>query len=330
MVERYGQIQLFLPTLLRTLDFQATTGGQATLKSIDFLRNCLPNLTKADFANAPREAVSSGWKNRLVDAHGRVARRAYVVWATYRLRDALRRHDLYLQRSERWGNVQLELIQPAEWHMLRPQMCRALDLSISGAVEIARLSAELDQAYQEVNAGLPQNPFARIEGKDKLIITPLEGQEEPESLKLVREQVKAMLPWVDLPELLLEIEARTQFADDFTPILPEYGRDPDLALSLCAALLAEACNIGLGPVARADHPALELERLAFVQQNYLRPETIARANTRLVEAQCSLRLAQVWGGPPPTVCGLLCRSNLPMHCLIANTSAPSVASPCST
>jgi TnpA family transposase len=49
-------------------------------------------------------------------------------------------------------------------------------------------------------------------------------------------------------------------------------------------------------VARADHPALELERLAFVQQNYLRPEKIARANTRLVEVQCSLRLAQVWGG----------------------------------
>ena len=55
-------------------------------------------------------------------------------------------------------------------------MCRALDSPVSDAVKIDRLNAELDQAYQEVNAGVTQNPFARIEGKGELIITPLEGQ----------------------------------------------------------------------------------------------------------------------------------------------------------
>ena len=79
------------------------------------------------------------------------------------------------------------------------------------------------------------------------------------------------------PELVLEIAARTQFPKDFTSIMSGHSpEDPDLTLSLCAVLVAEACNISLGPVAREDHPALTLDRLAFVKQNYVRPETIAR------------------------------------------------------
>ena len=60
--------------------------------------------------------------------------------------------------------------------------------------------------------------------------------------------------------------------------------------------MAQACNIGLEAVARADVPALTRGRLAWVQQNYLREETLTRANARLVEYQNGLRLAQLWGG----------------------------------
>jgi TnpA family transposase len=296
MVERYRQIVLFLPTLLRTVDFQATRGGQGVLRSLRFIRDHLANLSKADFSNAPQDDISHDWQNRIRDANKQVASRAYVVWAASRLRDGLRRHDIYVSRSERWGNVQLDLIQPDEWQTLRPQVCRALDLSTSGVVEFARFDEELGRLYRKVNATLAENPFVRIENGE-LVVSPLEAQEEPESLKIAREQVKGRLPWVELLELVLEIAVRTQFPKDFTSILSgTTAEDPDLSLSLCAVLVAEASNVNLGAVAREDHPALTLDRLAFVKQNYIRPETIARANTRLVEAQSGLRLAQVWGG----------------------------------
>ena len=70
----------------------------------------------------------------------------------------------------------------------------------------------------------------------------------------------------------------------------------DLPLSICAVLLAQACNIGLKTVARADVPALTLPRLSWVQQNYVRVETLTAANARLVDAQAGLSLAQAWGG----------------------------------
>jgi TnpA family transposase len=70
----------------------------------------------------------------------------------------------------------------------------------------------------------------------------------------------------------------------------------DLPTSLCAVLLAEACHIGLEPVVRSDIPALTRSRLSGVQQNYLRAETLTRANARLVDRQTTLPLAQRWGG----------------------------------
>jgi hypothetical protein len=120
--------------------------------------------------------------------------------------------------------------------------------------------------------------------------------EEPASLVALRDAVAARLPRAELPEVLLEIQALTGFADAFTHISEGNARAEDLTISICAVLVAQACNIGLEAVARADIPALTRSRLAWVQQNYLREETLTRANARLVEYQNGLRLAQLWGG----------------------------------
>jgi TnpA family transposase len=125
---------------------------------------------------------------------------------------------------------------------------------------------------------------------------PLDKLDESLSGLTLREQVRMLLPRVDLPELLLEIHARTGFANEFTHISEGTARVADLPLSLCAVLLAEACNIGLEPVIRADHPALTRARLSWVQQNYLRADTLTRANACLVDAQSTIALAQAWGG----------------------------------
>ena len=113
---------------------------------------------------------------------------------------------------------------------------------------------------------------------------------------MLRDHVLARLPRIDLPELLLEIHTRTGFAHAFTHISEGVARVADLPLSLCAVLLAEACNIGLEPVIRSDVPALTRGRLSWVQQNYFRAETLTRANACLVDFQATLPLAQAWGG----------------------------------
>ena len=104
------------------------------------------------------------------------------------------------------------------------------------------------------------------------------------------------MPRVDLPEAILEVQAWTGFADEFRHVSERRIQVEDLALSACAVLTAEACNINLEPVVRNEIPALSCARLAWVQQNHIRAETLSHANARLVHAQSRIPLVKAWGG----------------------------------
>jgi TnpA family transposase len=112
----------------------------------------------------------------------------------------------------------------------------------------------------------------------------------------LRHAVKSRLPRVDLPEVLLEIAKKTGFIAAFTHINEGNARANDLEISICAVLLAQACNTGLEPFVREDIPALKRDRLIWVDQNYIRDETIRASNSILVSAQNKNKLANKWGG----------------------------------
>jgi len=58
---------------------------------------------------------------------------------------------------------------------------------------------------------------------------------------------------------------------------------------------SRACNIGLEPVVRPEFPALRRDRLSWVGQNFVRPETIAAANAAIVAAHNRLDIVGHWG-----------------------------------
>jgi len=120
----------------------------------------------------------------------------------------------------------------------------------------------------------------------------------PESgqLNQIKEEIANSIPQLDLPDLLLEIDQLTGFTREFIHVSEKEARADDFSLSLCAVLLAEACNIGIGDVVNPEVPALRRNRLLWIQQNYIRNETITYANAKLVEAQTNILLAQKWGG----------------------------------
>ena len=101
---------------------------------------------------------------------------------------------------------------------------------------------------------------------------------------------------IDLPDVIAEVAAWTGFAEEFTHVSEAGARVDDLTTSVCAVLVAEAANVGLGPVARSDVAALTPGRLSWVAQNYLRADTLVAANARLVDYHATLSLAQAWGG----------------------------------
>src|SRR5688572_7289875 len=121
---------------------------------------------------APLDVVPSAWR-RLVKPprQAEVDRRAYTLCSMECLQDSLRRRDVFVSRSERWGNPRIKLLQGAQWEVMRSQVCRALNRHESPEPELQALAEQLDSAYQRTAENFPTNSAVRIEpvkGRDTI------------------------------------------------------------------------------------------------------------------------------------------------------------------
>jgi TnpA family transposase len=294
---KYRMVRRFLPTLVEHVRFGANAASEPLVAALDWLR---ANMARKKPGNdAPREILSKPWQRHVLREDGSIDFHAYTFCVLEALQTALKRRDVFVAPSWRYADPRAGLLEGAEWEATRSIICRTLGLSASPEPTLASLAAELDRTYRAVATRLPDNPAVRFEtvgDQQELVLSPLDKMDEPASLIALRERVSGMLPRVELPELILEIAARTRFTDAFTHISERTARAADLPISLCAVLMAEACNIGLGPLTRGDVPALKRDRLSWVDQNYLRDDTLTAANATLVAAQSRLALASLWGG----------------------------------
>jgi hypothetical protein len=187
-----------------------------------------------------------------------------------------------------------------------PRICDELNLSPQPGTDVERWAATLDFAYRQLAAGLSgeddgRNDWVRLAkdegGKDRLVLTGLDRLDEPASLTKLRDDIDARMPIVDLPEALLEVHSWTGCLDHFTHVSGDApSRKQDMITSIAAVLVSQAMNVGMRPMAAEGEPALALDRLYWVEQNYLRAATLTAANAALVEFHSGLELAQAWGG----------------------------------
>lgn len=293
----YRSVRIFLPTLLKYIRFDASPAGEPAKTGFEWLRS--HEIGAKPEQPIPRQVITKAWKRHVIREDGSIDLHAYTFCVLDSLRKALRRRDIFVSPSWRYADPRAGLLSGPEWEKARPIVCRSLGLSPEPAPALGAITAELDQAYRKVTARLLNNPavrFETVDNKKKLVLSPLDKLEEPTSLIALREAVVERLPEVDLPEILLEISARTGFTTAFTHLTERTARAEDISTSLCAVLLGEACNTGPEPLISHDVQALRRERLAWVNQNYLRDDTLIAANAILVSAQNRVALAHAWGG----------------------------------
>jgi hypothetical protein len=136
--------------------------------------------------DAPLAVVSKSWVKLVIGADERIDRKAYTFCVLQRLRSALRRRDIFVEKSLRYGDPRANLLQGAAWEAARAGVCRTLDLALNFDTELVGLTAQLDGAYHQTAVNLPTNAAVRIEqqdGRDTLIVTGLDKLAEPASLK---------------------------------------------------------------------------------------------------------------------------------------------------
>lgn len=298
LVEQYGRVRLFLPALLNNVPFKASPSGESLLNAYRYLKEGgISN--KRVLKDAPTNIVKTTWKHLVFQEDGHISKQGYCLCFLSELQDGLRRRNIFLEDSNNWSDPRSKLLSEEAWKQTRHHICRSLNYSVEPQSALTQLKFRLDQTFKEVASRFQENSQVSVEIKDnkpRLNISALEPNRESLSTTELRRQATKLLPKVDLTELLVEINAITGFTEEFTHVSESKARVKDIDISICAVLISEACNIGLEPLIKPQIPALGRSRLQWVKQNYLRSETLLKANARLVDNQSKLSIAQIWGG----------------------------------
>jgi len=309
MLEQYRTVRRFLPMLLNTVNFKASKAGETTLKALKFL-TFVEGKRSASFNDAPLEIINSGWRDLVINPESkRIEREGYTLCAMDNLQANLHSRDVFVDNSQRWCDPRAKLIAGLTWEKNKIAVCNSLNLEINFDKAFNKLSIMLHDTYECVIANLSSNDAIEFiegaKGKARLKLAKLDKVEKPARLEALKEKVAKLLPAIDLPELLLEVNRLTGFTEEFTHISDSEARVTGIETSLCAVLMTEACNIGLEPVIKNGTPQLTRNRLSWVQQNCIRAETLAKANARIVDYHSKLPLAKKFGsGDVATADGL--------------------------
>ncbi|MEV0111340.1 Tn3 family transposase [Nocardia sp. NPDC050799] len=304
---KLSTVRPFLPGLMARVRFGATPDGALVLAAMTTLAELL---TVRAYGKLPahlldarlvdHDLITGAWR-RLVYAADRpeatVDKAAYAMCVLEQFHRHLKHRSIFAVDSQRWRDPRAHLLAGAVWESARDAGMNALNLPADPTSVLAEHAAQVDTAYRELAARLGEDSAASIDAEGRLHVASLAATPEPASLIDLRRRMEAMLPEVDLPELVMEVMSwHPEFIEAFTHVSGERARVADLGLSVAAVLCGHAMNVGFKPVTTPGASALTRDRLLHVDQCYIRAETLAAANAVLVDAQAGIDLAQAWGG----------------------------------
>ncbi len=298
LATRFGTVRPFLRLLVKVVDLGATPEGAPVLAALKSLPD-LMGRKKVGPAEIDTELLAGSWRRLVLAAPGlepgTVDWKGYVFCVLEQFHRMLRRREIFAKNSSQWGGPRAKLLAGEAWEQAKPTVLASLGLLEGAGEHLAARAALLDGTYQEVSGRLPDNAQISFDADGRLHFAALEPEPEPTSLRDLRAAVNAMLPRVDLPEVLLEVFSWTGADQAFTSITGGEARLKDLPVTIAALLVAHGCNVGYTPVI-SGIDALKYGRLSHVDQTYLRLATYRAANATLIDTQAAIPLASAWGG----------------------------------
>lgn len=298
LASRIVTVSGFLKTLTEVIVFGANAEGAPALAAMKDLAALLKGRRKPTPEDIHAELVTGSWKGLVFPpGNAGIDKNAYVFCVLTEFHRRLKRRDIHAGASSRWRDPTSQLLAGQAWAAVKDETLRALGLPEDPDDLLAEHARLLDEAYRDVSSRLGDNAEVSIDKDHRLHVAALEAIDEPASLVELKKRLQAMLPRVDLPEVILEVMSwEPAFLAAFSSIAGGRARLADLHLSIAACLAAHAMNLGFTPVVNEEVAALERQRLFHVDHTYLCAENYAAANAPLVVRQGQIPLAQRMGG----------------------------------
>ena len=289
---RYSFLRRFFPKLIATLTFRAYQEPDSLLEAIHILHEmneCHEDRLPKYLENVPTDFVPNEWYRRVVNHDGTVNRRWYDLCVMWELRNGLRSGRLWVEHSRRYTHLDTYLMPKDIWTEQQKVFFDLVPSEPEWDDRLETLQAHLETAFVELDQQLPNDEALRIED-GRLILTPYDGSDEDTPLSV---QIQQLLPHLQLPELLYEVDTWTHFSQHLQHAGNSTSRIEQLNRHLYAVMLAQARNIDFKQM--VDVVDLSYPQLLWCNNWYVREETLQRATDELVNYQYQQPLSHYWG-----------------------------------
>ena len=234
--------------------------------------------------------VGAAWNVIVSDLDPQSRYRAFEASTMMALRKSLRRGSAWVNHSITFRARESMLLADKDWATSKEQHHQILGLPMQAMAFLepilAGLSVGLSALAEAAGSG-------QIEiGADKLLhLPPIRPMDEEVEPRKTREAVFKHIGSVQLPDLLLEVDAATHFSEALLARRPTSSNE---LLAVYGALLAHGTDIdakGVGSMI----PGIDAAHIATAMRAVELSGRLRRANERVSEYQNAVPIAALWG-----------------------------------
>jgi TnpA family transposase len=274
---------------LRDIEFAGTAGdpGHDQWQAWQRLQALGAKEIPQDFELPP---VGAAWNTIVSDLDPQSRYRAFEASTMMALRKSLRRGSAWVNHSISFRARESMLLADTDWTRSKELHHQILGLHTEAMAFLGPILAGVSVGLTALAEAAGRG---QIEiGADKLLhlppIRPLEEEVEP---RKTREAVFKHIGSVQLPDLLLEVDAATHFSEALLACRPSSSNE---LLAIYGALLAHGTDLdakGVGSMI----PGIDAAHISTAMRAVELSGRLRRANERVSEYQNALPIAALWG-----------------------------------
>ena len=298
---QFAYLRRFSPSLVGHLDFEVDpAGGSARAEALVASVAVLRAMNDAGKRRVPPDAPTSfipESRRRLVERDGEIDRAAYETAVLTALRDEVRRGNVAVGGSKRFGRLSDLFMPEGAWEAGRAAFFERAALPVRGAEAAALLDERVQRAYDRFCGLLPGNTHVTVaeDGAWRFGSDPAGGgAEEEDALAALQEWLGSRMRPVRLPDLLIEVDNALGFTRHLVPSGPHADRPARGVCEAVAAVIAYGCNLGPHTMAQLTD-GVSYDQLKRVADWHLHGDALRAALADVVNGISGLDTARVWG-----------------------------------
>jgi TnpA family transposase len=288
---RYSYLRRFFPRLIDTLTFRAYQEPDTLLDAVNVMREMNRDGGKLPkyLVDVPTDFLPREWRSRVLNRDGTVNRRWFELCVMWELRSALRSGRIWVEHSLRYTHLDSYLIPEEMWADQQRVFFELVSIPPDSHDRLNDLQGQLAVALGQLDQQLNDDDALRLEN-GRLILSPYEGSEETSPLS---RQIQQLMPRLQLPQLLYEVDTWTDFSHHLQHAGGSTSRIDQLNRHRYAVMLAQARNIDFKQM--VEIVDLSYRQLIWCNNWYIRQETLQKAIDALVNYLYRQALSHYWG-----------------------------------